>query len=71
MPCKSIDEICPVCLKGELLDSAPFTGPVKMPVSHFNCVLSLKHILWMTQNEAELLNEQLTKAENRPDRGGV
>lgn len=26
---------------------------------------SLKHILWMTQNEARALNEQLTQAEQR------
>lgn len=37
-----MSDTCPVCGKGELLDSAPFLGPVKMPVSHLDCVRALQ-----------------------------
>ena len=43
-------------------DTCPVCG-LPRERDHFDCAVSVKHILWMTQNECALLNTALTKAE--------
>ncbi len=52
-------EHCPICGLPHWHD--PFEGAP--PNDHFNCAVSVKHILWMTQNECALLNTALTRVE--------